>query len=86
MIVIIKARPGTIAPPEKRIGVDLPVSITVQTVVRSPENETGTPTVPALSDTPHRGDAGRQPLPQRDVDMLFWSESIEDIVLDGCTT
>ena len=34
MMVIIKARPGTIAPPVKRVGVDLAASVTIQTVVR----------------------------------------------------
>ena len=35
MMVIIKARLGTIAPPEKRVGFDLPASVTVPTAVRS---------------------------------------------------
>jgi len=65
MMVIIKARPGTIAPPEKRVGVDLPASVTVQTVVRRLRrtrqacprsgSELGHPPTPTLSDRCDRG-------------------------------
>ena len=48
MMVIIKARPGTIAPPEKRVGIDLSASVTSQTVVpESPETETVMGHIPA---------------------------------------
>ncbi len=32
MMVIIKARPGTMAPSAKRVGIELPASVTSQTV------------------------------------------------------
>lgn len=56
MMVIIKARLGTIAPPEKRVGFDLPASVTVPTAVRSLRRTR--PGVSRRPDAPD-GDLGR---------------------------